>query len=350
MAKKTVYQDFDATALKHFGLDSDPKYGVTVNFNMEEVLVTQDATTYEKIKDILTEATVTSKTLTNYKKAFILPRCNVSNDRLKAALKEHKITVTNDYELADLIVGHDDITTHKLSNGENIPSTVMMGKLWNYETTSQGSLKNTSSPLNQQIVNYPGEVIITTKVTDRIRYYDLEQEDCLYDTWMITGLAINLGHLVDTQAIDVVDVDTVLHSSANNCILDEELLEDLITQINSYNTEDKAMAGVVIPTIDTSEEYHLLWKLAQQCFNSISNDYNRNKDIQYWLKKSNLYDLYCMNAESMIKWLEEKELLNVKSFRYLEPIVRKEITINNRELYTFKVAVKKEYQKYLKNA
>ena len=102
---------------------------------------------------------------------------------------------------------------------------------------------------------------------------------------MITGLAINLGHLVDTQAIDVVDVDTVLHSSANNCILDEELLEDLITQINSYNTEDKAMAGVVIPTIDTSEEYHLLWKLAQQCFNSISNDYNRNKDIQYWLKK-----------------------------------------------------------------
>ena len=52
----------------------------------------------------------------------------------------------------------------------------------------------------------------------------------------------------------------------------------------------------------------------------------------------------------MIKWLEEKELLNVKSFRYLEPIVRKEITINNRELYTFKVAVKKEYQKYLKNA
>ena len=57
-----------------------------------------------------------------------------------------------------------------------------------------------------------------------------------------------------------------------------------------------------------------------------------------------------MNAEAMIKWLEEKELLNVKSFRYLEPIVRKEITINNRELYTFKVAVKKEYQKYLKNA
>jgi indole-3-glycerol phosphate synthase len=34
-------------------------------------------------------------------------------------------------------------------------------------------------------------------------------------------------------------------------------------------------------------------------------------------------------------------------FRYLEPIVRREISINNRDLYTFKVAVKKEYQQYL---
>ena len=50
----------------------------------------------------------------------------------------------------------------------------------------------------------------------------------------------------------------------------------------------------------------------------------------------------------MILWLEEQELLNKESFKYLEPIVRKEISIQNRDLYTFKVAVKKEYQQYLK--
>ena len=50
----------------------------------------------------------------------------------------------------------------------------------------------------------------------------------------------------------------------------------------------------------------------------------------------------------MILWLEENEKLDKVTFRYLEPIVRREISIQNRDLYTFKVAVKKEYQKYLK--
>ena len=49
----------------------------------------------------------------------------------------------------------------------------------------------------------------------------------------------------------------------------------------------------------------------------------------------------------MILWLEQNDLLDRKSFKHLEPIVRKEITIHNRDLYTFRVAVKKEYLKYL---
>ena len=59
-------------------------------------------TTYEKIQSILTVSTEDDQTFRTKKKAFILPKCNVSQDRLKAALKEHSITVTNDYELADL--------------------------------------------------------------------------------------------------------------------------------------------------------------------------------------------------------------------------------------------------------
>jgi hypothetical protein len=51
----------------------------------------------------------------------------------------------------------------------------------------------------------------------------------------------------------------------------------------------------------------------------------------------------------MILWLEEEGKLDTTTFRYLEPIVRREISIHNRDLYTFKVAVKKEYQQYLKN-
>ena len=66
------------------------------------------------------------------------------------------------------------------------------------------------------------------------------------------------------------------------------------------------------------------------------------------MDKSNFTRYSRASAEEMIKYLEEEEYLDSESFRYLEPIVRKEITISNRELYTFKVQVKEEYRKYLK--
>ena len=172
MAKKTVYQQFNTDALKHFGLDGDSKYGVIVNHDVEEVLVTQDVTTYENIHSILYKDTVTDQTLQMYKKAFVLPNSEVSLDRIKAALREHKITVTNDYELADLIVTHGRFSGRQLQNGENIPTTSMMNKLWNYETTIEGSLNGTPSMVNALIKNYDGPVIIDEKITKKIRYYD----------------------------------------------------------------------------------------------------------------------------------------------------------------------------------
>jgi len=49
----------------------------------------------------------------------------------------------------------------------------------------------------------------------------------------------------------------------------------------------------------------------------------------------------------MILWLEKENKLDGESFRYLEKIVRQDISIHNRDLYTFKVSVKSEYKKYL---
>ena len=55
-----------------------------------------------------------------------------------------------------------------------------------------------------------------------------------------------------------------------------------------------------------------------------------------------------MSAQDVVLDLEEKGKLDGESFRFLEKIIRQEISIHNRELYTFKVSVKKEYKKYLK--
>ena len=344
MATKSVYQDFDADALKHFGLEADPFYGlVSSSMSVNKVLCTQDETTYEKIHSILTVPTEDGQTFRTKKKAFILPKCNVSQDRLKAALKEHGITVTNNYELADLVIGHNDISTYKLQNGERIPSTVMMNKLWNYETTlgdSNGVI------VLKTIANSGLECIVTDQITDRVRYYDIDMEESLYDVWMLTGMATNLAHLIDTTDLSVVDPETVLHSSANLLTLDETLLADLKAQLNSYS-DDKALALKIVPTIDYTKNLHLMWQLAQDC-NSLEYADNRDKDLQYWLRESNFRSLMRKSAQDMILWLEEKELLNKTYFKYLEPIVRQEISIHNRDLYVFKVSVKKEYQQYLK--
>ena len=325
MANKSVYQSFDTDALKYFGLEADPFYGlVSTSSTVNKVLCTQDQTTYDKIKDILINPTEDGQTFRTKKKAFILPKCNVSQDRLKSALKEHGITVTNDYEQADLIIGHDD-------------------KLWNYETTLGDA---DAVGVEKTIADSNLECIITPEVTDKARYYNIDVEDSLMDVWMITGMAINLAHLIETTDLSVVDTETVLHASATKLVLDETLLSDLTTQLGSYS-DDKSLALKIVPTIDYTKNYHLLWQLAQDCSNLEYAD-NRDKDLQYWLSVSGFLNFMRKSAQDMILWLEREEKLCKKTFKYLEPIVRKEISIQNRDLYVFKVAVKKEYQQYLK--
>ena len=343
MANKSVYQDFDTDALNHFGLNGDPIYGVIVGSKVENVLTTQDQTTFEKIRDTLSEPTETGITFINKKKAFILPKCNVSQDRLKAALKEHGIKVTNDYTKADLIVGHDDIW-RQFDNGENIQSTILLAKLWNYNLATGGGTSSTS-PMALLIDDSENGVIVTTKVTDSIRNWDLEIEKSLYDEWMITGLAINLAYIIETTNVSVVDPETILCSSANKLVMDEELLIDITRQING-GIEDRVLAAKIIPTIDYTKNYHLLWQFAQDN-NCISYNFNQDKDVQYWMKESQWTRFHYASAQDMILWLEKNDKLDSVSFRYLEPTVRREISINNRDLYVFQVSVKKEYQKYL---
>jgi len=134
MASKSVYQTYDSTALTHYGLDGASYLGVLSNAGdaIEKVLVTSNDGVYNKIRNTLHTNTLDDTTFRSKKKAFILPLCPVSQDRIKAALKEHKITVTNDYETADFIITHDEFYK-TFRNGDSILTTAMMGSLWNYD-------------------------------------------------------------------------------------------------------------------------------------------------------------------------------------------------------------------------
>lgn len=345
MASKSVYQEYNADALDHFGLKTASYYGVVSSSGVDTVLFTDSETTYDKIKDLFKTNTVTGSSFKNKKKAFLLPKSPISLDRVKAACKEHKITITNDYEAADLIISHGDFS-QRFEHGETIKSTVMMGKFWNYHTATDSG-QPWGNFVDEYVKTSGNEVLIDTKSEDHMRRYNCSNGESLYDSWMITGMALNIGYKIDIGEIDVIDVETVVSESANKQELTEDLLRTLITQVNSYNEEDQSMAAMILPTIDYTKNHHLLWQFAQECGSRMYN-FNRNKDVQYWLGASNFMKMHNMNAERMIQWLEKEELLSSENFRYLEPIVRKEITIYNRDLYVFKVEVKPEYRKYLK--
>lgn len=346
MANKSVYQDFDTDAVQHFGLEAAPSYGVASNTEVNTVLLTEDQTTYEKIGKIITTDTVDSTTFKACKKAFLLPRSPVSIDRVRAACKEHNIVLTNDYELADLLLTHDDIK-ERCEHGETIKSTLMLAKLWNYESFDDGNSAYSSSNVTHEYSKTTGNpVIYHDKIRDTVNRNNLSVLESIYDQWLITGLAVNLAYKIDMGTLSVIDVDTVVCESANKQELTEDVLKDLINQMKTTG-DDLAIAGMMLPTIDYTKNYHLLWELAKQTEYKMYH-FNRNKDIQYWVDKSN-YDLFTRkSAQDMILWLEQEEKLDAVSFRYLEPLVRKEISIHNRDLYVFKVEVKPEYRKYLK--
>lgn len=344
MASKTVFQEINPTALQHFGLANTLVKGVFASDCVEPVIITQSELTYTQIKDLLNVNTIQGANINTKKKAFILPLCPLSTDRIKASLKEHNITVTNDYELADLIITHDNFHSD-LSHSEPILISKMMAKLYNYYTinSTNGKIKY----IDEWIEKNNTTVILDEKLTQHIPYYNCNLGDSLFDHYMLSGMAINLAYKIVNDGVSVIDVDVVINESANKQLLTEDLIKDISRLIKSYSDEDTAMAAMIIPTIDYTKNLHLFWELA----NLLSNytyKFNRNKDVQYWFDISEMRSISRMNAEEMIQHLESKNLLNNIYFKYFEPIARKEIVISNRDLYVFNVQVKPEYQKYLK--
>ena len=341
---KNVYQIFEQLALEHFDLEAAPKYGVTSNSSgdVETIITTDSGNVYKKIRDII--GTPNQHSIKNkWKKAFILPKSPVSIDRIKSALKEHNITLTNDVNSADLILTHDEFHNN-FQHGDTIQSTCMMGKLWNYEAfkdTSVGSRK-----MKNYINDFDRPIIYDDKCNNWFRMYTINSYETLYDTWMLTGMSVNIAYNIEIGNLDVMDVTDCLHASANKLILDEQLVKDLVMQIESYSDDDNSIAGKILPTIDYKTNIHLLWKLAQDISGHMWK-FNRNKDVQYWEDQANISDLNYKSAEEMILWLEEENLLTSENFKYLETIVRKNISIHNRDLYVFKIQVKPEYRKYL---
>jgi len=344
MASKNIhdgpYPDAELTAL---GFEDPEVFGmVQNNLDIVDIILSESVAQYDKVKDLLT--TETTNDLTQVKKAFVLPMHNVSTDRLKAALKEHKITVTNDYEKADFIIPHTNFYD-SYSSIENIPQTKMMFKIHN------GYYCNTHRSIVKDYYNRTDNNVILDKRSLGDHYqHNIDYDSLPYDSFIFSNMSIKIASLVENGDLNVIETDTILNQSANRVPMTEELMEDLKQMISNYSAseEELQMAGKIIPTIDPTGEPYLLYKYSKEFLGNIDYKYSRNKDVLYWMEKHNISLLSNKNAEQAIKYFEDKDMLDSKCFRALEVECRKEIQIHNRELYTFKVQVKPEYRKYMK--
>lgn len=332
--------------ISSFGLEGQPIYQVALSrqsFDMGQVIICDMNNSYKTIKNLLSDE-IDVIDLTQYKKAFVLPGCPVSATRLKESLKEHKITITNDWKAADFYVTHDEYGQYH-SDGENIRLNSILFKIVNYEAMDISVSEDLHEKSKAVDPNIP--IVFDTKMSETHNRNSLDYDKDLYEGYVFTPLALQIAYRIRTESTPVIYAETCLNESANKIVLDESLMDDIIRMMQSSNDEDTEMVKKMIPSIDYRKKKHLIWKMALET-SSYTYKLNRDKDVQYWMEKSKFNDYYHKNAEQMIKRLEREECLDAESFRYLEPIVRKEISINNRELYTFKVQVKQEYRKFLK--
>jgi hypothetical protein len=269
---------------------------------------------------------------------------NVSTERLKAALKEHKISVTNDYEKADFIIPHTNFYD-TYTGIENMPQSKLMFKLTNgyYSNDHRDSVRD-------YFEKHGNNVILEKRALGDRYQHNIDYESAPYDSYVFSNMSLALADLIDRGHLEVIETDTILNQSANRVPMTKELMEDITKMIDGYSVSDEEyeMAGKIIPTIDPTGEPYLLYNYAD-LLNRNSYHYNRNKDVMYWLDKHDIYRLSSMNAEEAIQYFEEKDQLDSRCFRALEVKCREQIQINNRELYTFKVQVKPEYRKYMQD-
>lgn len=339
MAKKTIFQKIDLQKYEDLGYDVDctKKYGIptdTAGNNIQTILVTESYSDYAEIRGTLENETTDD--LSTAKKAFIMPGVGMSADRLKEALREHKVVVTNDYELADVLV-NDGLCA------DEHDSTFRTTKPLHHKTNMYILKEGFAEDYFDQTGNW---TIYCDKVKNARPLYNCDYESAEYDLYGISGLAIELASKIKAGDMQVVDVETVMNSSNTKQRLTPELVDQLTAMLNSR--EDREMAGTILPTIDYRYEPGLMWKLAGEAAQRIDYDF-RNKDISYWADKARIRKLSRMSAQDAILYFEQTGELDKKTFKMLEPIVRSEISIHNRELYVFKVQIKPEYRKYFKN-
>jgi len=337
MAKKTVFQDIDPGTVSSFEFIDSILVGIPMANSVETVLLSEQMSKRDQVLQLL--ETQTQSDLKNINKIFVLPGCTMPMDRLKSYLKEHKITITNDYTQADAIVTHNHLEAEVESYGANITSNYLMWEMGNGYFMDDVTL---------EVGNYCSDndrhCVATKHALGTKSFYNQEYSSMPYNSYLISGLALEIANKLKNGEIRSVSTETVARASATQQVLTEQLKNDLIGMYKG-GTEEREMFYKLCPTIIADKNIHFLYELVQEMRYSDP----RDKDFRYWKEQNNIAERFeHRTINEIIKYEHRDGNLTSESFKYFEPLCRREIEIRNRDIYTFKVQVLPEYREYLK--
>lgn len=338
MSKKSVYQDINPDALKHFNLDKEPVYGLFVYNKIKDTVVSSDDNVFLDFKERFssTEEPIEIK---NHKKVFVLPNSPVGLERIKEICNEKDLILTNDYAKADLVITHDKYYDY-FNGGYYNQYEKMNTKKMLLHINNIMVFNDTNGNVPEVDTYDKGVIYNTAPFIDKPVYLFNGEEDTFYDSYIITPLAINLAYHIEINNVPVITIDNLMFYQAETIILTEELIYDITNMLNN----DVEVAMQVIITINFNEKIHFLWELAKILKGKWL---PRSKDFAYWEKKSDILEYNDKDPEEMIFYLEKKGMLTKESFKYFEIRCRNQIQIYNRGLYNFKVFIKDRFKDYL---
>ncbi len=347
MSKKETFSPIETEHLNYFNLDLGSRMGLFVNNSLATAYITEEVTEWEGILKTLQSSNYDLANHTGKKRAYVLNNCEVSLDRIKAISKEHKITITNDIDKADLIITHDNIG-NDYKSGDYIRTGQLAFKLWNYDTIQECFHVGLLSAEVKAFIDANKTVIGCGNLLEKLNW-NVHHGDVILEGWGLSGNALKIAYLISTKEVETIDINTLLSESANKIDLCSEMYSTISSFLESHTSEDQEMVKKILPTINYGKHRHHIWQLAQSYQWEIER-LDRDKDVSYWLSKSNWDNMKHWDAEDVILHYSDpdnkEKPLTQDEFIYLEKICREQISINNRELYVFKVKLKKEFRHY----
>tara|TARA_R100000654_G_scaffold1300_1_gene4727 strand:+ start:14918 stop:16015 length:1098 start_codon:yes stop_codon:yes gene_type:complete len=349
---KEIHKDVRSmqSIIDSLGITTTDKNGMICSSDctkLSTVLVTEDKTKYEEHTEIIEGDHELPIHTYKGKKAFIMTGSSVSADKMKIELKEHGMTITSNPQLADVFISNNHSVFHVHDQSLSLQSYMFYIQngysVTEFEDTRRGNY------INDWMARQHVEHVLWDN--NRADVLDMnigccEYDSLPYDTYVYTGISLEILDRIYNHGATVISERRVMEESPNQQVLTSSLL-NTIKSMYDAGGDDRSMLEKLLPTIRTDVNRHLLWQLA----GSISryNFNSRSKDLDYWWSKAKLDWMGRQSAESFLLSEHEDDKLTNEGFKYLEPMVRQEISISNRELYVFKVQVKPELaNKYLK--